>query len=75
MSQLWLGFLSFGALFGLLALASVLRELEVPHEGAIGRGIGKRINRAVVVSAALIVLLVPTAAVVIIRFQEIAIWE
>ncbi|WP_415975821.1 hypothetical protein [Rhodococcus sp. 077-4] len=75
MSDLWLGFLAFGALFATLILASVLREREVPSEGAIGRSSTGRINRAVVISLALIVLLLLAGAVVIVRFQQIAIWE
>ncbi|MDI9929631.1 hypothetical protein QM588_04360 [Rhodococcus sp. IEGM 1354] len=74
MTDLWLGFLAFGALFAALVVSSVLREREVPSDGAIGRGSG-RINRAVVLSATLIVLLLLAAVVVIVRFQQIAIWE
>jgi hypothetical protein len=75
MTDLWLGFLAFGALFAALIVSSVLREREVPSDGAIGRGGGGRINRAVVLSATLIVLLLLAAVVVIVRFQQIAIWE
>ncbi|WP_042937374.1 hypothetical protein [Rhodococcus sp. AW25M09] len=75
MIALWMGFLAFGALFVALVVSSVLREREVPTDGAIGRGGSRRMNRAGVLSVVLIVLLVLAAAVVIVRFQQIAIWE
>lgn len=75
MMPTWVGYFVFAAIFGLLAVVSVLREREVPAKGEFGRPPRGGIPAARVLSGVLVLLMVLAAAVVIVRFQQIAIWE